>query len=84
MGKDKSLDDPIYDDLKQASPEELLEATIEHYKVKRYEGARWGRFERNGFLNGLRLGFKIAQANGWQEVAPAWLREYQEKKGDKT
>ena len=76
MGKDGLSDNPMYDDLKQASPEELLEATIEELK----KGTRLTKHERNEFINGLVLGFKIAQEDGWQQVAPAWLRNYRDAK----
>jgi len=76
---DEIIYEELYDDFKQASSQELLEATIEHYR----ETIQWNRYERNGFLNGLRLGFKIAQEDGWRHVAPAWLREYRERKETK-
>ena len=56
-----------YEELRKASPEELLEAVELFYAIN---GEASG-----GFYRGLALGFKIASSNGWEQVAPAWLRE---------
>lgn len=55
----------MYEELKQASHKELLEAAIDHYS----------QFYNKDCIDFLKLGFKIAQKEGWQEIAPAWLRE---------
>ena len=59
----------VYDKLRQATPEELLEAAVTFYREFNPEGERW-----------LRLGFKLAGSDGWEEVAPAWLSR--EKRND--
>lgn len=56
-----------YRDLKEASPQELLEAAIAAYRQFNPEAERW-----------MRLGFALAQDTGWEQVAPYWLRMWRE------
>lgn len=51
-----------YEQLKNATPEQLLEAAMEHYAGGDKEAERM-----------MRLGFALAQPGGWELVAPAWL-----------
>lgn len=54
-----------YKELETADPKELLEAVILFWKEDNPDCERW-----------LRLGFAIAQPEGWMQIAPAWLRDY--------
>lgn len=56
-----------YKNLVDATPEELLEAAINFYIKHNPDCERW-----------LRLGFALAQLDGWQQVAPAWLSDWLE------
>lgn len=56
-----------YEELRNASPEELLEAVCGFYDKQSATG---------NFVSGLKIGFKIAGPDGWKEVAPIWLAEY--------
>ena len=61
------LNGPTFDsyaELKQASPEELLEATCLYYSEE----------PNPEYVKGMRAGFALARPGGWQYVAPAWLR----------
>jgi len=60
-----------YTELQAAPPEELLEAAIAAYKQFNPAAERW-----------MRLGFQLAQKDGWEQVAPYWLRMWREKGGD--
>lgn len=58
-----------YAEIKIASPEELLDCGVNHYKkydshVEKY----------------MRIGFNIGRFNGWKEIAPAWLKEFRKKR----
>lgn len=57
----------LYEELRKATPMDLLEAAIRTYTQ---HADRPGEVERF-----LRLGFALAQPNGWMHIAPAWLRE---------
>lgn len=61
--------DDKYSSLREASPEELLEAAIWFYKDKdmSYEAL-------------LRLGFALAQEGGWWYIAPDWLYQIRSHK----
>ncbi len=63
--------DELYKELKEASPEELLEAVLYHYGMNAII-----THNRAGLL---KLGFALARENGWRHVAPAWLGEYRNK-----
>ena len=57
------------DILKDASAEELLEAVIVHLKIS----------ERNLSTREealMRWGFALGREGGWEQCAPAWLKEY--------
>jgi len=62
-----------YRDLKEASPQELLEAAIAAYRQFNPEAERW-----------MRLGFALAQKTGWEQVAPYWLRMWRQNPGWKS
>jgi len=53
----------IYADLKAATPGQLVRAALHHYRA------------REEFCRGIELGVKLCQPDGWQQVAPAWLRD---------
>lgn len=55
-----------HETLHQASPEQLLEAAINAYS-KSYPDIDIDKW--------MQLGFRIAQSDGWREVAPAWLED---------
>jgi len=60
-------EEEVYKPLKEATPKELLEAAIWF----------WSHVadDRSDYIAGMREGFALLQINGWQHVAPAWLRE---------
>ena len=55
-----------YDELKRATSEDLLEAAIMFYAANNPESEPW-----------LRLGFALAGLCGWENIAPAWLCDWQ-------
>ena len=55
-------------ELKEATPEQLLEAACNFYKRYNPDAERY-----------IRLGFKLSQKNGWKEVALAWLKNIKEE-----
>ena len=58
-----TTDDP-YAELRQATPEELLEAAIKFYS------------DLNPITEiYLKMGFALARPDGWMHVAPAWLKK---------
>ena len=63
-----------YDGVRNATPEELLEAVI------------WGYTQEDDYCPAywceklLRIGFAVAQTDGWEQVAPYWLREAMKEK----
>lgn len=57
------------EDLQKASPEELIEAICFHLDHQTYEAVEH-------LKEGIRLGFAIAQKDGWKQIAPVWLEEY--------
>ena len=59
-----------YEDLRNATPEELLEAEIWFLR----QAAR-STIEIKEAMAFLRTGFALAQPDGWVHVAPCWLRE---------
>lgn len=59
-----------YEDLRNATPEELLEAVI--WFTSQGVNDLW-QLKRT--LSSLRRGFALAQPDGWQHVALHWLRE---------
>ena len=61
------------DELKSATPEDLLEAAIMFYANSNPESERW-----------LRLGFALAQPCGWENIAPAWLRDLKSTQDELT
>lgn len=71
---DENYDDAwredAYEDLRNATPEELLEAVI--WFTSQGINDPW-QLERT--LSSLRRGFALAQPGGWEHVAPMWLRE---------
>ena len=69
-GYNEPADPDAYEDLRQATPEELLEATIWYYRETFESPAASERM-----ILFLRLGFRLAQPGGWQRVALMWLRE---------
>ena len=59
-----------YDDLRNATPQELLEAV--KWSLCQSDNEPW-QIQRA--LTFLRAGFALAQPGGWERVAPHWLRE---------
>ena len=57
-----------YDELRKASNEELLEALLHHYNLNMMVTNRGDSL--------IRLGFALAQEDGWTRVAPKWLEDY--------
>ena len=59
-----------YDDLRNATPEELLEAAAWYYRqaIRPPEAA-------DDAVSFLHIGFILARHGGWERVAPLWLRE---------
>ena len=62
-----------YAELKQASPEELLAAAIQFYKVFSPVAESY-----------IRMGFALAGPDGWRQVAPAWLKRKLSKANSET
>lgn len=60
-----------YEQLKNATPAQLLEAALTHYTGGDKEAGRM-----------MRLGFALAQPGGWELVAPAWLHAGLEREAD--
>lgn len=70
MHETAKVDAEAYDDLRNATPVELLEATIWYYRETVEAPAAGERM-----ISFLRLGFQLARPGGWERVAPQWLRE---------
>lgn len=70
MREDMTKLKDILEDLKTASPEELLEAYIWFYAINTDLPEWWER--------AVKAGFALAQPDGWKSVAPAWLEEYRQ------
>ena len=60
-----------YEDLRKATPEELLEAMIWFYQ----QDTTISAVEAEDTIALLRIGWELARPGGWQRVAPHWLRE---------
>lgn len=71
-------DDSIYEELKRANGQELLEALIGFYRLS-YEDQDYLREMAERFL---RMGFRLAQPDGWKLVAPIWLEDYRNRKDE--
>ena len=56
-------------DLQKADSKELIEAICFHYDHVNCEAMEH-------LKEGIRLGFAIAQKDGWKQIAPVWLEEY--------
>jgi len=67
-----------YEDLRNATPEELLEAVI--WFIRQSDSAPCDL--EQALVASLRQGFQLAQPDGWQRVAPMWLRESREASKD--
>jgi hypothetical protein len=59
-----------YEDLRNATPEELLEAVIWFYRQSSLPPE-----DVKIAISFMRSGFQLAQPGGWERVAPMWLRE---------
>lgn len=57
-------------DLREATPEELVESFLWFH--------RESLTDRESSL--VRLGRRLAGPDGWEQIAPAWLREYRKVK----
>lgn len=68
-------EDIAYEDLRNATSEELLEAVI--WFICQSIEKPW---QLKRALASLRNGFQLAQPDGWQHVAPMWLRESRKEK----
>ena len=64
-------DAEAYEDPRNATPEELLEAMIWFYR----QDGTISAAEAEDTIALLRLGFTLARPGGWERVAPLWLRE---------
>lgn len=64
------VDADTHEDLRNATPEQLLEATVWFYRETVESPAAGDRM-----ILFLRLGFQLARPGGWERVAPMWLRE---------
>jgi len=54
----------VYEKLKKATKEDLLKAVIKFYLEDNPDCEKY-----------IRLGYAIAQKDGWMQVAPAWLED---------
>ena len=70
MKTNSKKEDP-YKELKEATPEELLEALLFWSRIH-VNRSPPGKFDEDT----LRMGFALAQKDGWEHVAPKWLRDY--------
>ncbi len=61
----------MYDEIKEATKEELLEAAIHFWRSGADDDYTAHLIEK-----WMRLGFALAQKDGWMKVAPAWLKDY--------
>ncbi len=61
----------LVEDLKNASPEDLLGAYLMHL------GKHTSVSEE--FKLGVVAGFMLGQANGWKHIAPQWIVDYRDK-----
>ena len=75
--KECQMTDPYYE-LQHADREDLLEVLICYYKNWYPEDDYRDMVDKY-----LRMGFQLAQEDGWMLVAPAWLRDYFERIGIK-
>lgn len=63
----------VYENLRNATPEELLEAVSWFWR----QSTSVSLAEAEEMIVLLRQGFRLAQPGGWTHVAPHWLRESQ-------
>ena len=77
--KEPGLD--IYEDLRNATPEELLEA-MEWFLRQGNQDNLEAQWKLKRTLTSLRLGFQLTQPGGWAHVAPYWLRESRKEKDE--
>jgi hypothetical protein len=66
-----------YEDLRGATPEELLAAAV--WSIRQSAGTKAAVDQ---LVSYLRAGFQLAQPGGWERIAPWWLRE--SRKQDET
>jgi len=59
------------EELRKASNKELLEAVLYHYDSNAVVVHNQTKL--------LKLGFALAQENGWRHVATAWLADFRNK-----
>ena len=64
------------EDLKQATPEELLEAMVYLWKWGR-DGRK--RTEYNEYILGLKMGLALSQPGGWKNLTPNELADYRSR-----
>lgn len=67
-----------YEDLRNATPEELLGAVVWFYRQESTISA----VEAEEVISLLRIGWEIARPGGWKQVAPMWLRESRKVKDE--
>lgn len=65
-----NTNEDAYEDLRNATPEELLEA-VEWFARQTIKEPRL----LEQMLSFLREGFYLARPGGWERVAPMWLQE---------
>jgi hypothetical protein len=64
-------DTDAYEDLRNATPEELLSAVTWFYRQE----STISMAEAEEIVSLLRIGWELARPGGWAHVAPMWLRE---------
>ena len=64
-------EEKVYYEIRHATNEELLEATIHFYQ----QGAD-SEFSAYNLEMWMKLGFALAQEDAWEKVAPAWLKDW--------
>ena len=70
----------IYSGLKSTSIEERIKILIHHYtKLDNPETLS----ERVSVCRGLEAALELIKPNGWESLAPAWLRDYREYQNTK-
>lgn len=69
-GDNMNINEDAYEGLRQAAPEELLKAVIWFLRHSNVSSAA-----AEETIIFLCQGFQLARPDGWQHVAPIWLRE---------
>jgi len=64
-------EEEAYYEIRHASNDELLEAAIHFWQSDTDEGYAAHELEK-----WMRIGYALAQEDGWRQVAPAWLTDW--------